>query len=245
MKSKKDAEITEKQLLGTFDYAWNKGSNGARRQDDICKILNRLEKASQFSLLAKKFLLSNQRKVGIKVRTCEPSFLKNGSNLSDMYNNTVFSSILGVRRLQPRQVQYGSDDYCNDICGVAIGHGSICTTPPVAGRKRCAMHKGLRVNGNISKLNTEGKLPPIAASMASGITHDRHCSDFLDQKLSHGRETHHPCEHATNEKFTPMCGFILGDGSPCKRKPVQGNKRCLEHKGRRIRKSNLSLQGEK
>ncbi|KAI3443660.1 hypothetical protein Pfo_000325 [Paulownia fortunei] len=239
MKSKKDAEITEKQLLDKFDYAWNKGSNGARRQDDICKKLDHLAKASQFSLLAKKFLFLNQKQVGIKIRTCEPCLRKNGSNLSDMDNITIFSRIFRVKRLQPRQVQYGSGDYCTDICGVAIGHGSICTAPPVVGRKRCAMHKGLRVNGYVLKLNTEGKVPPVAASMGSGIIPDRNCADFQDQILSNSRETHHPytCEHTADEKFAPTCGFILDDGSPCKRKPVQRNKRCLEHKGRRIRKS--------
>lgn len=149
MNSKKDAEITEKELLDKFDYALNKGSNGARRQDDIHKKLKRLEKASKFSLLAKEFLSSNQRKVGIKIRT--------GSNISEMDDTTIFSRILGVRRLQAKPVQYGSSDCGNNICGVAIGHGSVCTTPPVAGRKRCAMHKGQRVNGYISKLYTEGK----------------------------------------------------------------------------------------
>lgn len=211
MNSKKDAEITEKELLDKFDYAWNKGSNGLRRQDDIHKKLKRLEKASEFSLLAKKFLFSNQREVGIKIRT--------GSNVSEMDNNTIFSRIIGVRRLQARPVQYGSSDCGNNICGVAIGHGSVCTTPPVAGRKRCAMHKGQRVNGYISKLNTEGKAAPPDVE-----------TDVIQQ--------------FSDKDFNLHCGFILEDGSSCKSSPVQGNKRCLEHKGRRIRRSNPRLQGK-
>ncbi|KAK6147737.1 hypothetical protein DH2020_018649 [Rehmannia glutinosa] len=241
MKSKKDAEITERELLDKFDYAWNKGSNGARRQDDIYRKLDRLVKQSQFSLLAKKFLFVNPKQVGIKIRTCEPRLSKNGSNSSDIENNTIFSRIFGVKRVQSRQVQYGSGDYCTDICGVAIGHGSVCTTPPVEGRKRCAMHKGMTVNGYVSKLNTEGIIvPPVVARMGSGIIPDQNFADFQNQRLRHSRETHHhpyTCESPTDEKFAPSCGFIMDNGSPCKREPVPRNKRCLEHKGRRIRKS--------
>lgn len=209
MKSKKDAEIIEKQLLDKFDYAWNKGFNGARRKDDICKILDRQEKASLFSLLTKKVLFSNRKEVGIKITTASNSGGKN--------SNTIFSRILGIRRLQTRQEPYTSGDHCNDICGVSIGYGSICTEPPAAGRKRCALHKGLRVNGYISKF-----VSPNGASM-----------DSQHEKLRNNRE-----------KFTPTCGFILDDDSPCTKKPVQGNKRCLEHKGSRVCKSNPSLQGK-
>ncbi|PIN14510.1 hypothetical protein CDL12_12872 [Handroanthus impetiginosus] len=215
MESKKDAEITEKQLLDKFDYAWNKGSKGARRPDDICKKLDRFEKASQFSLLAKKLLDFNQKQVGIKIKTCKPSSWQNESNLSDTNNNVNFSRIHGIRRFQPGQQQCGSGDSCtdkSDICGVVIGHGSVCTAPP---------------------LNAEGKIPPTAASMGSDIIHDRHNADFQDWRLSQPRTTEHP----PMEKFAPICGFILDNGSPCRRKPDKRNKRCLEHKGRRIRVS--------
>lgn len=203
MKSKKDAEITEKQLLDRFDYAWNKGFNGARRKDDICKILDRREKASLFNLFTKRVLFPNQKKVGIKITTA-----------SAIDNNTMFSRILGIKRLQqPRPEQYSSSDNCNNnFCGVSVGHGSVCTAPPVAGRKRCSVHKGLRVNG-----------PPNGARMDQ--------NSCCDENLRH-----------SEEKFTPTCGFILDDDSACMRKPLKGNKRCLEHKGRRIRKSNLGLQ---
>ncbi|KAL1531371.1 protein EFFECTOR OF TRANSCRIPTION 2-like [Salvia divinorum] len=233
IKSKKDAEITEKQLLDRFDYAWNKGSNVSRRQDDIHKKLERLEKASKFSLLAKRFMFSNQREVGVKIR--------NDSNLSGMGNSTIFSRILGVRRLQARPVQSDCADFGDNICGVATGHGSVCTSPPVAGRKRCAVHKGLRVNGYILKLDTEVTVPPNAANLKSGVETDREFNDFQDQTQRYITENHHPCEKATGKKFNLTCGFILEDGSSCKRSPVQGNKRCLEHKRRRICRSKLSL----
>ncbi|KAL0338972.1 UNVERIFIED_CONTAM: hypothetical protein Sangu_1419300 [Sesamum angustifolium] len=145
-----------------------------------------------------------------------------------MDDNVNISRIFGIRRLQPTKPQCGSGDNCSDICGVAVGHGSVCTTPPVKGRKRCAVHKGMRVNGYISKLNTEGKGPSIAANMESSIIPNRLSADLQDPRLTHGRETPH------NEIFAPVCGFILDDGSPCKMKPLQRNKRCLEHKGKRI-----------
>lgn len=236
IKSKKDAEITEKELLDKFDYAWNKGSNGSRRQDDICRKLERREKASKFSLLAKKFIFSNQREVGIKIR--------NRSSTSEKGNNTIFSRILGIRRLQARPMQYDNVDCGNNICGVSIGHGSVCTSSPVSGRKRCAMHKGLRINGYISKLDTQGKVSPTVANEESGVVTDKQFSDLQDRKQSYITENHHPTEKASGKKINLTCGIILEDGSPCKRSPVRGNKRCLEHKGRRIRISNQSLQGK-
>ncbi|KAG6414337.1 hypothetical protein SASPL_127057 [Salvia splendens] len=229
MKSKKEAEITEKQLLDRFDYAWNKGSNVSRRQDDIYKKLELLESASKFSLLAKKSLFSKQREVGIKIG--------NGSNTG---NSSIFSRILGVRRLQARPVQSDCGEFGDNICGVATGHGSVCTSSPVAGRKRCAVHKGPRISGYSLKLDTKVRVPPNAASLKSSVETDQECNDFQDQTRRYITENRHPCEKATSKKVNLTCGFILEDGSPCKRCPVQGNKRCLEHKGRRIRRSKLS-----
>ncbi|KAL6558546.1 hypothetical protein OROMI_018896 [Orobanche minor] len=217
MTSKKDAEITERQLLDKFNYAWNKGSNGERRQDDIHRKLDHLAKQSQFSLLVKKFLFVRKKQVGVKIKTPESCLSKNGSNSSDMDDVTIFSRIFRVKRLQPKQVQF---DYSGDICGVAIGHGSVCTTRPVEGRRRCAMHKGMKVNGYVSKLDTEGKsVLPLVASVGSVIVPNQNIVEFQ------------------NHVFALACGFIMENGSPCKRKPVPRNKRCLEHKGRRIRRS--------
>ncbi|KAL3644340.1 hypothetical protein CASFOL_012272 [Castilleja foliolosa] len=216
MKSKKDAVITERQLLDKFDYAWNKGSNGARRQDDIFTKLDHLAKQSQLSLLAKKFLFANWKQVGVKIKTCEPGSPKNDneSNSSNKDTNiTTFSRIFKIKRLQPTQVQqYGS----RDICGVAIGRGIVCTTPPIEGRKRCNVHKGMRVNGYVSKLSTESKVVPPAVAVVS----EQNVVDFQDHHL-----------------FAPACGFIMENGCACELKPVPRNKRCLMHKGRRIGKS--------
>lgn len=136
-------------------------------------------------------------------------------------------------------MQYDNGDCGNNICGVATGHGAVCTSSPVSGRKRCAMHKGLRINGYTTKLDTQGKVSPTAANEESGVV-----TDLQDQKQRHITENHHLTEKALGEKINLTCGIILEDGSPCKRSPVRGNKRCLEHKGRRIRVSSQSLQGK-
>ncbi|CAA3022244.1 Hypothetical predicted protein [Olea europaea subsp. europaea] len=211
MKTKRDAERTEAQLLETFDYAWNKGSNGARRPDDICKKLDRHPRESQFSLIAKKLQYFQQKQEGIKIKPCEPYLLQNGS---DMDSTGIFSRIYKFGRSRPRLVPIisGSSDDCTGICGVAMGKGSICTNLPVKGRKRCLEHKGMRVN---SKLTTEKNMPCDFSSIDSGIITN------LKQPVK--------------ENFSPICGVILGNGSPCRREPIRGNKRCLEHKGRRIR----------
>ncbi|KAL3825254.1 hypothetical protein ACJIZ3_021283 [Penstemon smallii] len=217
MASKKDAEKTEKQLLDTFDYPWNKDMNGVRRKDDVFRKLERRENASRIYLLAKKYWFSNRKQVGVRIKTCEP-LMKNGSNIHNKDNNNVsFSRIFGIKRLQAMPVQYGNGDDCTEICGVAIGHGSICTTPPVKGRKRCAEHKGMRVNGYISKLNADGESPPsVPPSMGSGLV----------------------------DESQTICGYILHNGSPCKKNPVPRNKRCLDHKGRRICRSEPNFKRE-
>lgn len=211
MKTKRDAERTEAQLLETFDYAWNKGSNGARRPDDICKKLDRHPRESQFSLIAKKLQYFQQKQEGIKIKPCEPYLLQNGS---DMDSTGIFSRIYKFGRSRPRLVPIisGSSDDCAGICGVAMGKGSVCTKLPVKGRKRCLEHKGMRVN---SKLTTEKNMPYDFSSIDSGIITN--------------------LEQPVKENFSPICGVILGNGSPCRREPIRGNKRCLEHKGRRIR----------
>ncbi|KAL2480253.1 effector of transcription2 [Abeliophyllum distichum] len=222
MKTKRDAERTEAQLLDKFDYAWNKGSNGTRRPKDILKKLDRRSRESQFSLIAKKLQYFPQKQEGIKIKPCEPYLLENGS---DMDSTGIFSRIFKLGRSRPRLVpmKSGFSDDCTSICGVATGRGSICTKPPVKGRKRCVEHKGMKVNGVNSKLTTEENTLSVPASIGSGIITNTHRPDAF--------------EHPANKKFSPICGVILGNGSPCGREPVRGNKRCLAHKGRRIRLS--------
>ncbi|EPS74403.1 hypothetical protein M569_00352, partial [Genlisea aurea] len=138
MKSKTEAERTEKQLLETFDYAWNKGSNGARRVDDIYRKLDHRTEATRFSVLADRLFgfFVNRKKVGIEI------------GAPDRGKKTW--KVFGIKRVQQQVQDHDDHDHHHDrdvCCGVAIGGGSVCKAPPVEGRKRCALHKGMRVNG--------------------------------------------------------------------------------------------------
>ncbi|XP_051131651.1 protein EFFECTOR OF TRANSCRIPTION 2-like isoform X1 [Andrographis paniculata] len=208
MRSKKDAEMAEKQLLDMFDYAWNKGSNGIRRHEDIRKKLDRCVKQSQFTILIKKLLSFNQKQVGIEIRACNPgSKGNNGSELSDAdHNNVSMSQVFGIRRvIMPPQELYGS----GDVCGVALSHGSICTAPPVHGRKRCAAHKGMRIKCSSGLSNKEGNM-----SCCHETISDQHRTGSADYS-------------------TDVCGVKIGQGSICRAAPVKGRKRCATHKGMR------------
>ncbi|TYG59476.1 hypothetical protein ES288_D08G305400v1 [Gossypium darwinii] len=45
----------------------------------------------------------------------------------------------------------------------------------------------------------------------------------------------------SNENETFSCGVVLDDGSICKRPPVEGRKRCAEHKGKKTTGSSMRL----
>ncbi|KZV29642.1 hypothetical protein F511_00920 [Dorcoceras hygrometricum] len=209
MKNKKDAEKTEALLLQKFDYAWNKGSNGARRPDDILRKIDLYSRESLFSLLSKKLRLFNRKRVDVEIKTCEPFFLEKRDNdqCTDVDKTGTFSRIFKIRNSQP--ILLSSPYSSSNVCGVAVGNGSICTKPAVKGRKRCSEHKGMKVNGFIAKLNIDRK-------------------DSSDGFQNRGFEVH------INNHFAPTCGVILDDGSPCKMPPAGGNKRCMVHKGRRV-----------
>jgi hypothetical protein len=92
---------------------------------------------------------------------------------------------------------------CNTICGVNLGHGLYCTRQPARGRVRCEEHKGLRVNGLVPMLAAEDK--SRVSDMGLGLS-------------SYNAST---------------CRATLNDGSLCRRQPVEGNKRCWQHKSMR------------
>ncbi|KAL3532597.1 hypothetical protein ACH5RR_006118 [Cinchona calisaya] len=214
MKNTRDAEKTESDLLDKFDYAWNRGSNGARRPNDIIKKLSPISKTSAF--VAKLQLLTQKRK-GIKIKAYEPPFLENGMNFyTNLETNGLLNRIFKIGRSQPRLViRYGVNENHTTMCGVALGHGVICKRPPAEGKTRCTEHKGMKINSFSSKLLTDGKFPVVAV------------------------------DNPIKKDLTPVCGVILDDGSCCTSKPVQGNKRCLEHKGRKICSSTHQPMKEK
>ncbi|KAA8534864.1 hypothetical protein F0562_029920 [Nyssa sinensis] len=241
MKNKRDAEKTESRLLDAFDYAWNKGSNGARRPDDIFQKLNqRSSSHTQFPAIVKKLQKICQKQVGVRIKACGPLLLENGSSINtNPESNDLLSRIFKFGRSQPRPVslKFGITADNDNICGVAIGHGSICRRPAVQGRKRCAEHKGMKVNGSISKFITEGKSSGFHLGAESGVGSNPECDGHQIPSCSFYTEK--PQLVAGNcpdtEKFFPICGVTLDDGSLCRSQTLQGRKRCEEHKGRRIR----------
>ncbi|THF99997.1 hypothetical protein TEA_017535 [Camellia sinensis var. sinensis] len=219
MKNKRDAEKTEAQVLDTFDYAWNKGGNGVRRPNDILKKLDRsTSRNTKFHVIVKKLQTFRQKKMGIKIEACKPLPWENVSNTySYQENNDLFSRIFKIGRSQPRLVQlrHGFNEDYASICGVALGHGSVCRRLPVEGRKRCAEHKGLKINGNHLKVEYR----------ASSFSHDTMKPQLVVDDCPVGKDSF------------PICGVALDDGILCRRQPVRGRKRCEEHKGRKITKS--------
>uniref|UniRef100_A0A7C8ZMZ9 Uncharacterized protein n=1 Tax=Opuntia streptacantha TaxID=393608 RepID=A0A7C8ZMZ9_OPUST len=109
-------------------------------------------------------------------------------------------------------------DQCSQICicGVALNDGSVCSRPPVEGRKRCALHKGRRLTLTTKSLT---------------LAHDQ---EYVQEKS--------PANNAIsvfNDDFPPtICGVIIpqldGTMTPCAKPPFPGRKRCLEHRGMRV-----------
>ncbi|XP_058206644.1 protein EFFECTOR OF TRANSCRIPTION 2-like isoform X2 [Rhododendron vialii] len=203
MKNKAEAEKTETRLLETYDYAWNKGNNGVRRRGDV---LQQLDGSTSSSIVqkvplskAKKLSSLDQKKIDVKTDTCKPLSWEDGSRIyTDWGSNDLLPEIFKFGRSQPRLVtpSLGFNDDHSNICGVALGHGSVCTRPPVGGRKRCDEHKGMKIN------------------------------DFASKKLL--------TEGESLVNSSPNCGITLDNGSVCRKPPVQGRKRCEDHKGRKI-----------
>ncbi|CAH9143725.1 unnamed protein product [Cuscuta epithymum] len=206
MKSKKDAERAETQLLDTFDYAWNSDSNGARRDKDVFSKFEFISsRASSLPLIIPSIITrlksSFQKPKGIKIEACEPLPLQNGSQFyNDAKSSHFLPQIFKFGRSRPTIVSVNSgvnENHVSSICGVALGHGSVCIRSPASkGSKRCFEHRGMKINGLLT--------PKLIAD---------------DEK---------------NSEETRICGFLLENGSACVSKPFGKNKRCIEHKGRRI-----------
>ncbi|GMI88555.1 effector of transcription2, ARABIDOPSIS EFFECTOR OF TRANSCRIPTION2 [Hibiscus trionum] len=212
MENKADARRTESQLLNTFDYAWNKGSNGVRRHEDILQKLDKhasnLTKLANFS---RKHLPFLQKQVGIKIKASKLLLDDNEfSKHTDGESRNFMWQVFKFSRSQPRLVSDhgGSDKNDTVTCGVVLEDGSICRRPPAKGRKRCAEHKGKKTKGSSTRSSTSEK--------------------------SELRKTDYP----KSEHCGPICGVAMIDGSLCTRQPASGRKRCDLHKGRRVYSSN-------
>ncbi|XP_030529998.1 protein EFFECTOR OF TRANSCRIPTION 2 isoform X2 [Rhodamnia argentea] len=223
LNDKGDAQRAELSLLDTFDYAWNKGSNGSRRPSDIFRKLDEIASSTyHISSMARKLLPFRPREVGIRIRGKLLSEKKETSPQTGGENNNFLNGIFKFSKSRPRLVI--SESRANDtaisgtspanesfspLCGVILEDGSPCTKPTLQGRKRCSGHKGMRI--------------------------------WASNSVSHANDTAISVSYPANESFSPSCGVILEDGSPCTKPPVQGRKRCIEHKGMRIPASNSVL----
>ncbi|XP_012076894.1 protein EFFECTOR OF TRANSCRIPTION 2 isoform X2 [Jatropha curcas] len=216
IKDKRSAEKTEALLLDTFDYAWNKGSNGARRPDDIIQKLSKIASSnSTFSSIAKRILFLSPGRVGIRIEANKP-LSPEKCTIHEEENGKIFlKGIFKFSRSQSRLVseKCGIDEDFIPRCGFIMNGGIPCRRPPVKGRKRCEEHKGMRIYGSSS-----------SKSIAEGNSHN-----FPDVHLN--SSTHDDQDH------TIECGVNLGDGNFCRRQPVSGRKRCEEHKGMRVKRS--------
>lgn len=125
-----------------------------------------------------------------------------------------------------------------NICGIVLDNGFPCRREPVKGRKRCQEHKGMRRNVSTAKVIKAPKSEDIVLPYEFPQTEG---NGYRYQNVSHDVKdppqalVGSPVGEIINN--TNICGIILDDGSTCRRQPVKGRKRCLEHKGRRIRAS--------
>lgn len=217
MESKKDAEKTESQLLRTFDYAWNRGMNGERRPNDIHKKLNSTAVNHQRVLsIFKKILDFPKKEVGLRIKRCDSPVSENGSSFytEQNYSNTLVK-ILKFGRARPTLVSYERNMNSNNvgICGVSLGHGSICIRPPVEGRKRCVEHKGMKIN---ACMRPRSDLE--AGNMQTGCEDVKHEGMMVNEKKS-----------TITGADSLTCIAITLKGSCCRRKPSKNSKFCWQH----------------
>ncbi|PIA51296.1 hypothetical protein AQUCO_01100262v1, partial [Aquilegia coerulea] len=208
MENKKLAEKTEGRLLSIFDYAWNKGGNGARRPNDIYLNLDKIVSSNISSPSIPRKLhnwlktnLLHRKKKGIKIETNSPPFER--------------------VKLKPRLLTVKQDfnEEYPSVCGLFLGDGSVCINKPIEGRKRCGEHKGKRNIGSSSRSKTPRKL--LVSSLP--LKAEPVCISSMPLKAE--------------PELNNVCGVVLNDQSVCKNSPAVGRKRCEEHKGMRVNKA--------
>ncbi|XP_047334854.1 protein EFFECTOR OF TRANSCRIPTION 2-like [Impatiens glandulifera] len=234
MKSKRDAEKTESQMLENFDYAWNKEKNVMRRPSDIFQKLH--QGSSTTSGFIRFPFFFKPKKVGIKIEACKP--FENTNN----EKNDLFSRILRMGRSLPV-----TNEIDTVICGVALGEGTICKQKPVEGRKRCLEHKGMKINGSTSKMikdeeeigietspeKANNNEPPTSESIC-GLNLENGNFCMMPSVKGRKRCNQHKGMRAQAQKSnidSNTCSAAMKNGSVCSRVPVHGRKRCEQHKG--------------
>ncbi|KAI4379524.1 hypothetical protein MLD38_005806 [Melastoma candidum] len=237
MLSKADAERMEFLLLKTFDYAWNKGANGARRPDDVFRKLDEVSsRGHSLSSFAKKLLHISPKKVGVKIKG-EPHADEKDLNMAikmkrephldekdpiSSYHDGHGSSFRGIVKLtrsRPTPLNSSESADSDTICGIELTNGLICRNSPAEGRKRCPHHKGMKVSVR-QQLTVPSERVYGSDELSS-----------YDYQLTHSAASDN-CPAGSSSSL--ICGVILGDGSSCLKSPVLGRKRCSEHKGMRV-----------
>ncbi|XP_022754907.1 protein EFFECTOR OF TRANSCRIPTION 2-like isoform X2 [Durio zibethinus] len=242
MKSTADAQRMEAGRLKTYDYAWNKVSNGPRRHDDILEKLDKCaSNCTTQAIFSRKHPPFLQKQLGIKIKASKLLSHDNQfSKYADGESYNFLSPVFKFSRSQPRLVldHGGSNENDTITCGLLLGDDSICRKPPVEGRKMCAEHKGKETKGSSMRLSTSEK-SQLQKAYTEHVVLDN--GDFN----VHGAKTPSfglvPLLAGGNpeiEQCSPICGVAMDDGSLCRRQPVSGRQRCDLHKGRKICSSN-------
>ncbi|XP_072982353.1 protein EFFECTOR OF TRANSCRIPTION 2-like [Typha latifolia] len=260
MSDKKEAVKAEAQLLGVFDYAWNRLQNGYCRREEIILRLDNAVTSRKTSLLGKLHRwkhITFGGKVGIKISG-------NGSHSTSGSSNGMQNFLPRVRKLvnyRPQLVQVGNKhNGDHDMCGIPTDSLSVCKNRSVRGD-----HRDEKITLNDSTIH---EATAKESSAACGVTLEDGSSCLAipvqgrkrcelhkgrrkvkpkpkvlsDSKPFNGMENssiRSQCQ--VMEKTEEMHGFdntlnICGVETTygiCRRRPVAERKRCEEHKGMR------------
>lgn len=206
MKSKGDALKMEAQLLDIFDYAWNKGSNGARRHDDVLRKLDRPPpRKIRFPKLLTKILPLGQKPVGIKIR--ETKFLF------------------------PQQQ---CDNYCDDVKSKSFFPHVVMfskSRPKLVLDGQGASDRNLIIGSFMSKSNGEVKIHAQSSDLETSVIGYRDMDTH--GSLSSSSDSLEFEKGAMREGRGENCGVNLDEMSLCNVQFVEGNKRCNRHNCRK------------
>lgn len=257
-KCKVDAAALEAFLLQSYDYAWNRGSNGERRPEDAFRKLQHISKTRSWGDFSKWMKLP---KIGgpSKVR----NLLEKRIDISEVLwmldnpatrlsvaaasigGNSEFLSIFGRRKVKeekglPLICTKKHDRHSQSetlTCGIIDGSGSLCNNIPLPGRKRCKAHKGMRLRA--ADKPTMTKTHSVSGPSETGV-----CKwvdgGGMDDKPTLVSRRYVVVQAAASEltqqgSLSLVCGYISKDGLTCMESPEKGRRRCTSHKGRRIR----------
>ncbi|KAI3888826.1 hypothetical protein MKW92_003169 [Papaver armeniacum] len=229
LENKEEANKTEIQPVCISDYAWNTGGNGPRRPNDILPKLDKIDSStSLFPNVARElqqFVFGRLRQIQQWLLALEQSFIgkKSGVQIklvsetksdasNDQTNDDSHSRVFKFGRTQPRLVFDKCDMHKEDAV----------ILKPVRGRKRCQEHKWKRIIGCVP----ESVVCGVNLKDGSPVSRSNTISDRKSE---------------SEENCTIICGILLRDGSVCNVEPIEGRKRCGEHKGQRVKEGIASV----